>query len=612
MADRPRAREKNVTGQGAGVHKRGNGLGTGPVGGGSSVNPSGHGGESRSGGPSRNKLSIIAVVLLLLLGGGGGVGSLLGSGGDAGQPDSANTYTTQTDAASQTGTSSAGAVSLASLTNYSSLLGQISGGSVSSGWQNGENNTGKLDKSVDSRARDRYTTILGDGKDKINILVYMCGTDLENRSAMATKDLTEMTRAKLGSNINLLVYTGGCQGWKNSVISSKVNQIYQVSEGGLKLLEKDMGDGPMTDPKTLTQFLNYVKTNYSDANRNMLIFWDHGGGSVTGYGYDQKYPNSGSMDLSEIQDALKKAGLKYDFVGFDACLMATVETDLMLANFADYCIASEETEPGVGWYYTNWLTKLSADPSMETVEIGKNIIDDFVEECGRTCAGQKTTLSVVDLAELSQTVGEDFVAFSSSTSQLIKDQKYQVVSNARSDTREFAQSSRIDQIDLVQFARNLGTQEGEALAKTLLSAVKYNRTSSNMTNAYGISVYFPYKKIGNVDSAISTYDAIDLPEEYSACIREFASLEVAGQESSAASSYASPLGSLLGASFTGGTSSYGAEQLVSLLGSAFLSGRSLTEEETDAYVTAHQFDPSALVWEKQADGSYAIHLEEED
>ena len=87
------------------------------------------------------------------------------------------------------------------------------------------------------------------------------------------------------------------------------------------------------------------------------------------------------MTLDEINTALKDAGTKFDFVGFDACLMATYETAIMLNNHADYLIASEETEPGIGWYYTNWLTNLSENTSMPTIEIGQNIIDDFVTKC---------------------------------------------------------------------------------------------------------------------------------------------------------------------------------------------------------------------------------------
>ena len=72
-------------------------------------------------------------------------------------------------------------------------------------------------------AREKYTRLLGKGKDAATIMVYMCGTDLESRSSMGTYDLQEMLNARFGGEINLLIYTGGCKGWKNSVVSSAVN-----------------------------------------------------------------------------------------------------------------------------------------------------------------------------------------------------------------------------------------------------------------------------------------------------------------------------------------------------------------------------------------------------
>ena len=105
----------------------------------------------------------------------------------------------------------------------------------------------------------------------------------------------------------------------------------------------------------------------------------------SGYGYDEKFASSGSMDLSGLDRALKDAGVKFDFIGFDACLMATAETALTLTQYADYLIASEETEPGVGWYYTNWLTAFGKNTSIPTVELGRQIVDSFVDTCAEKC-----------------------------------------------------------------------------------------------------------------------------------------------------------------------------------------------------------------------------------
>ncbi len=636
MADKPRSREKNVTGAGNGVHRRGSGTGMGPVGSGSYSGGGGNsGGPSRAGGGlgllgmllggggGKGKFLVIVLVLVavLVFGGGKGLSSLLGGAGSLLSDDT--TVTTQ-----QSG-GNASPSSLMSGGALSGMLGSVS--NTSSGWT-WKDNTGKLDKSVDPAARDKYTEILGGGKDTVTIMVYMCGTDLESKNGMASADLSEMASATLSDKVNIIVFTGGCKQWKTSGISNSVNQIYRVNKGGLEKLVNDAGTLPMTDPDNLTDFIKYCKKNYP-ANRNMLIFWDHGGGSVSGYGYDEKNAGKGSMNLAGINTALKNADMKYDFIGFDACLMATLETDLMASDYADYMIASEETEPGVGWYYTNWLTELSKNTSMPTVEIGKLIVDDFVETCGKRCPGQKTTLSVVDLAELSATVSDDLKKFSKSTTELIKDGDYSVVSDARSGVREFATSSRIDQIDLYSFARKINTKESKALAETLLGAVKYNRTSSNMADSYGISIYFPYRKTSNVNSAVKNYDAIGLDSEYSACIKEFASLELSGQAatggfgsevnplyallgaSSGASNSSSALGldsilSLVGA-FSGGGSSASAASGIADIAGLFL-GRSMTDAETASYIEAHQLDNGKLNWSKDSEGNPVLSLADED
>ena len=418
---------------------------------------------------------------------------------------------------------------------------------------------------------------------------------------MASADIKEMLNANLSDKVNLLIYTGGAKEWHDSRVSSQYNQIHKVENKSLKTLVKNDGKEAMTKSATLAKFIKYCAENYP-ANRYQLIFWDHGGGSVSGYGYDEKNTSAGSMTLKGISDALKSGGVKFDFVGFDTCLMATLENALMLDGYADYLVASEETEPGCGWYYTNWLGKLSANTSVSTVKLGQNIIDDFVDFCAQKCSGQKATLSIIDLAELSATVPSKLRDFSTSTSELIENDGYKQVSDARNDTREFASSSKIDQIDLVHLANNLGTTESKALASALLGAVKYNRTSSNMTNAYGLSVYFPYRKTSSVNSSIAACEAANMDSEYLDCIRSFAAVGQTGQTASAGNS---ALSSLLGM-VSGGSSGVDVTSLLSGL----LGGKSLDVNKAADYINKNQFDDGNLVWVR-SEGKNVIKLSPE-
>ena len=605
MAGRPRGRQKNISGAGKGINRRGSGLGTGPVGmpGGYDERPgrgSGLGGPMRSSGGG-SILSKLIIVIIFIIAAKSGLGGFLSGGSSSVLEDFM-------------GDPSGGYGS-----TLTSVFDNLGGGSVSNGWDNGTN-TGTLDTSVDNKAREKYTDIIGNGQDEVTLMIYLCGTDLESRSKMATSDLQEMIGANISDNVNVLVYTGGCKQWQNNAFSSDKNQIWKITSKGVTCLEKNMGNVSMTDEDTLSTFIKWCAKKYP-ANRNMLVMWDHGSGSVKGFGYDEKFASSGSMNLAEIDKALTDGGVKFDFVGFDACLMATAETALMLTEHADYMIASEETEPGIGWYYTNWLTDLSKNTSISTLELGKRIIDDFVNTCASKCAGQATTLSIVDLAEYEATVPEALKEFSADTCELIQNEEYAIVSNARSGAREFGSSSKLDQVDLVHLAKNMNTKEGNALAEALLGTVKYNRTSSNMTNAYGLAIYFPFRKATMVDDAVETYKEIGMDQDYMRCIQEFASMEVAGQAASGGTTTPIP-------SLTGGYSASSSDMITQLLGSflsgnvssisglsssntGFLTNSSLSEEMLSNYFRSNSFDDSYLTWEESYNG-YVVSMPEQE
>ena len=320
MADnnnRPQGRDKYVTNNSKGVSRRGSGLNTGPVGGGQSrpngqTPPNQPGNQptrtTRSGG--RSPLGTIIILLVLLLGGGGLFGSnLLGGDSSTGGTES-YTYSTPaptvystprpTAQATPKPAQSSQSVGVGGFSSYSALQspyasliqGASSTGTAASSEQS-------ADSSVAIGTRAKRTKILGKGKDTVTIMVYMCGTDLESQSGMASKDIVEMANAKLGDNVHVIVYTGGFSRWNLQGISNSVNQVYEVRNGNMQRLVADAGNVPMTRPATLTSFIQWCNENYP-ANRNMLIFWDHGGGSVSGYGYDQKSASSGSMSLAGI------------------------------------------------------------------------------------------------------------------------------------------------------------------------------------------------------------------------------------------------------------------------------------------------------------------------
>ncbi len=469
-----------------------------------------------------------------------------------------------------------------------------------------DTNYSQVNGEVAAGARKKYTKLRGKGKDSVTIMVYMIGSDLESKSGMATADLNEMVYSGLNNKkVNVIVETGGCRRWRNSVINAKKLQRWAVNGQGIALLEED-SLSPMTDEDELADFIQFC-VKKAPADRYMLIFWDHGAGSVSGFGYDESYPND-TMNIGEISKALKKGGVKFDFIGFDACLMATLETAIAIEPYADYMIASEESEPGTGWYYTNWLQMLSENSSTNTLNLGRRICDDFTSKNLMYASSTGTTLSVTDLSELEGIVAKNLAAFGAGLTQQLKEKDYMSVAKARCDSREFSPSSRLDQIDLVDFCNRLGSSQSQKLADSIRSAVKYNRVN-NVSNAYGLSIYFPNSSLKNVNSMISLCQDIGLDSGWMDGIRTYASLEQSGQIAANAShSWGSTSGSLVDillGSGSSGDGSYDSSVTTSFLDALFGTSDSYADsyETYDSYSSMSESDIFDLL-SQAAYGSY--------
>ena len=510
MSERPHGRKRHDSGKEAEVHRRDEGLGSGPVNNSPSERP-----QAPRTGISRNVtrgggLSLLALAALLLFGNG-----LTGGNSAPAQPQTPTQPPVQ-----QTTTNNN--------TSSTNSNGYHFGTATTNNVTYTNATTPEVNTTVSSGARDKYTKLLGDGKDQVTVMVYMCGTDLESNYGMGTADLNEMAYAAHSDNVNIIVETGGTKRWKNSVISPNSNQIWRVSDRSIQKLEGNFGRKAMTDANTLAEFIQYSAKNFP-ANRYILIMWDHGGGSYAGYGYDELYPN-GSMTVDKIAAGLKAGGVKFDIIGFDACLMANMETAIAVEPYADYLLASEETEPGTGWYHVDWLTQLAKNSSTPSLDLGKTIIDGFctTRQSNYVSASDKYTLSIIDLAEFKSVVPEKLTNFSKMLTSQVQGNNYQTVADSRSATREFASSQKIDQIDLVHFCNTLNTAESKELAQAIQSCVKYNRTR-NINNAFGISIYFPYRNIRRVSSMVQIYDNIDFNDEYAGAVKSFATLQSSGQ-----------------------------------------------------------------------------------
>ncbi len=337
---------------------------------------------------------------------------------------------------------------------------------------------------------------------------YLCGSDLETNHAAATNDLAEMMEVELPENVKVVIQTGGASVWQNDIISPDTLGRYVYDHNGLQLVE-ELPSASMGDVQTLKDFLAFGKENYP-AKRTAVVFWNHGGGSVSGAAFDELY-DMDSLSLAEMYQAFSETyganpqNQPLDIIGFDTCLMATVDTAYTFSDIGKYLVASQEVEPGNGWLYSGWLGALAQTPDIEPLELSKVICDSYVQGCEEVGTEDNITLSVTDLSKVSNLVAayDDFgkealaravenPAFFAHFSKIASS-----VENYGGNTREQGYTNMTDLGTLALKSSELLPETSGAISAALADCVVYKVNGKYRPESAGLSCYYSYN--GDVD-----------------------------------------------------------------------------------------------------------------
>ena len=350
------------------------------------------------------------------------------------------------------------------------------------------------------------------------IFVYMCGSDLETYSAAASMDLMEMMNSSLGRNARFIVETGGARDWYNNVSRNHIERYEITRRGGYRV--DSLRQSNMGESGTLADFINWGLENYSSEHMG-LVFWDHGSGSINGACFDEIYSYDG-LDLMEIKNGLERSigrtGWKFDFIGFDACLMATVETAAVLQGYADYMVASEETETGYGWDYTAIGAYLGYYPDTSAARLGKVICDSFYESCDLIGAAGSSTMSVTDLNK-TQALINAFDAYAQDIYELTgnSDTLSAIIKQARAADNYGGNNVSEGFANMVDLGGiiNAGAKYSDKAAaaqRALEEAVVYQIKGSDHQRATGLSIYYPLQTQGS--SELNTFKEVCISNYY--------------------------------------------------------------------------------------------------
>jgi hypothetical protein len=341
------------------------------------------------------------------------------------------------------------------------------------------------------------------GEETFTLFWYVNGSDLESGSehdlgGAFTLNLNEMLSAPpIDGRFSTVIFTGGTKDWKTDGFSEVHNQVHYLTHNGLEHGPILLPEGSIAEPETLASFLRHG-IEKAPADRYGLIFWDHGSGVPIGFGYDElREPRY--MDMTALAKGLEDGlgGERLAFIGFDACLMATVEVAAAVSPFAEVLIASEELEPFGGWDYAPLMKSLRKNPAISGKDIGKVILNGYF--ASRKNAGETLTLSVIDLNKIGAVV-DAVGALAQGKWRLLEEEGFHQVSRIRSRVKYYGGVNQsVDMIDLVHLAGRLkGSYPAESaqVIAAVRDAVLLNRHTAASPNSNGLSIYFPYENEG--------------------------------------------------------------------------------------------------------------------
>ncbi|WP_395547461.1 MULTISPECIES: clostripain-related cysteine peptidase [unclassified Lacrimispora] len=338
-------------------------------------------------------------------------------------------------------------------------------------------------------------TLSNPSGDTWTVLVYLCGTDLETNGSFASINLQEMALAAQSEQVNVLVQTGGTQAWAIDAIDPGQLQRWRVIPESIKLKDSQPL-ASMGAAETLGDFLKWGVANYP-ADKYMCLLWDHGGGSVAGIAADEL--NGGDMlSLKELAQGIGMAGVQFELVGFDACLMSTMETAAAVTPYARYMVASQELEPGTGWDYTDWLSYLAEEPTADGLAVGSRICDGFYAKCAAGGSESMATLAVTDLSKIPalaaafNNMAAEMKGYTAETDKLRPlTQAIMKAENYGGNNDGEGYTNMVDLGDLTLGAQGVLTETGDTLMAALHEAVPYAVAGQARQRGNGLSIYMP-------------------------------------------------------------------------------------------------------------------------
>lgn len=352
-------------------------------------------------------------------------------------------------------------------------------------------------------------------KEKAEWTIMVFSSAKNDLERFLLRDINEMELVGSTDKLNIVVEVGRMQGYDASdgdwtgVRRYLIQKDSDMTRMGSRMIQ-DLGMIDQGDYRNLAAFGKWAKEKFP-AKKYMLIVSNHGDGWLKnkadenkGISYDEESGNH--ITTPELAMALREIG-KVEVFSTDACLMQMAEVVYEIKDYADFIVGSEETEPGDGYTYNDFLGPIAARPAMTPQEVGRLTVDAYANHYDKINQGYTQSLARASAVGGLLTVSNAFAdaMMASGEKALAKTARNAAINYAIGENR-----------DMYDFARRVveGSQNeqvraaGQALMDYITgSLMLHNRTRDSQASFWsgpkqytlskGMAAYFPYSGLAN-------------------------------------------------------------------------------------------------------------------
>lgn len=339
------------------------------------------------------------------------------------------------------------------------------------------------------------------------LLIYMAGNS--NLSSYAYANIESMTEGYVpkwcrpGKGDVLLVYLHT----KDTL--PRLLRLYRDNRNQVKQeVLREYDPHHSLDPAVMRQVLSFAAETYP-AQENGLVLWSHGTGWLPKGYYDdpdayehleyphrtqQRYP---SLDEDPMRDYVKAMGpdsgieidlqelaaalpVRYDYLIFDACLMAAVEVAYELREKTALMVASSAEILAQGFPYQSYIRPILSGPKADLESVARIYYDYYNEQSGYYRSATISLIRTDALEELADVVKPIFGTYRDEIRQL---DRYSV--------QGFYRNQRDFFFDLEDFIARVATpQELDQLRQALDKVVLYKAATPAFLDgpSYGFDI----------------------------------------------------------------------------------------------------------------------------